>query len=163
MPLMPHEFQIIAESLQTMARKSTDYIVVHCSWTNEFEDIGAAEIDRWHRGRGWLMIGYHFVIRRDGGLEKGRSLDDAGAHVKGYNQLSVAVCMVGGKDINGGDEINYTDEQWDALQRCVAGLLQVYPDALVVGHHDLYEGKTCPIFDVKAWAEENRFPTLVTD
>jgi hypothetical protein len=38
-------------------------------------DIGVAEIDKWHRGRGFYMIGYHDVIRRDGSVEQGRDID----------------------------------------------------------------------------------------
>ena len=32
-------------------------IIVHCSATPEGVDINAAKIDKWHRKRGWLMIG----------------------------------------------------------------------------------------------------------
>ena len=49
-----------------MARKATDYIVIHCSATRPSQDIDAKEIDRWHRSRGWLKIGYHKVLKRDG-------------------------------------------------------------------------------------------------
>ena len=58
-----------------MARKSTNYIVIHCSQTKPSMDIGAKEIDRWHRERGWLKIGYHKVIRRNGNIENGRGID----------------------------------------------------------------------------------------
>ncbi|HMQ62785.1 MAG TPA: hypothetical protein PKE06_19045, partial [Flavilitoribacter sp.] len=42
-------------------------------------DIGAKEIDRWHRAKGWFTIGYHFAIRRDGSIEYGRELSEVGA------------------------------------------------------------------------------------
>ena len=45
-----------------MAREQTKYIVIHCSATKPSMDIGAKEIDRWHRERGWLKIGYGKVI-----------------------------------------------------------------------------------------------------
>ena len=36
-------------------------------------DIGAEKIKEWHtKGNGWSDIGYHWVIRRDGTLDKGR-------------------------------------------------------------------------------------------
>ena len=41
-----------------MAREETKYIVIHCSQTRPSQKIGAKEIDRWHRERGWLKIGY---------------------------------------------------------------------------------------------------------
>ena len=53
-------------------RKKTDYIFIHCSATKPSMDVDAKEIDRWHRARGFLKIGYHFVIKRDGTKEIGR-------------------------------------------------------------------------------------------
>ena len=68
-----------------MAREETKYIVIHCSQTRPSQNIGAKEIDRWHRERGWLKIGYGKVIKRDGTVEQGRGDDEIQAHVKGYN------------------------------------------------------------------------------
>ena len=34
-----------------MARKATDYIVIHCSATRPSQDIDAKEIDRWHQSK----------------------------------------------------------------------------------------------------------------
>ena len=53
-----------------MARQDTSYIVIHCSQTRPSQDIGAKDIDRWHRERGWLKIGYARVIKRDGNIKK---------------------------------------------------------------------------------------------
>ena len=36
-----------------MSRESTEYIMIHCAATRADMDIGAADIDRWHRQRGW--------------------------------------------------------------------------------------------------------------
>ena len=38
-------------------RYDTKFIVVHCSATRPSQDIGAKEIDRWHRERGFMKIG----------------------------------------------------------------------------------------------------------
>ena len=53
-------------------RQETKYIVIHCSQTRPSQKIGAKEIDRWHREKGWLKIGYAIVIKRDGTIEQGR-------------------------------------------------------------------------------------------
>ena len=50
-----------------------DAIIIHCSATREGQDIGAKEIDAMHRQRGFNGIGYHYVIRLDGTIEKGRN------------------------------------------------------------------------------------------
>lgn len=43
------------------------------------------------------MIGYHYVIRRDGSIEKGRPDDMVGAHTSGQNANSLGICYEGGK------------------------------------------------------------------
>jgi len=57
-------------------------------------DVSAAEIDRWHREKGWDGCGYHFVIRENGDVEKGRLLIKEGAHAKGRNHY-VGICLTG--------------------------------------------------------------------
>jgi hypothetical protein len=53
------------------------------------------EIERWHLDRGFLAIGYHFVISPSGRIFKGRPLDRMGAHVKGHNRGTVGICLMG--------------------------------------------------------------------
>lgn len=132
-------------------RAATDYIVVHCSATPASMDIGALEIDGWHKDRGWSGIGYHFVIRRTGVIELGRDINVAGAHAKGYNGRSVAVCLVGGIDKMGQSVANFTDSQYAALDDLVATLARIYPLATTVGHRDLDPQKDCPCFDVQKY------------
>lgn len=144
-------------------RKIT-HIVIHCSATRANigagltlpgEDIGAEEIRRWHvRDRGYSDIGYHYVIRRDGLVEKGRSLERAGAHVKGRNSNSIGICLVGGLDARGRAENNYEAAQWASLRALLVGLKQRFPRALILGHRDFPNvAKECPCFEARKWAE----------
>ena len=72
-------------------------IILHCSATPASMDIGAKEIRDWHvNGNHWRDIGYHWVIRRDGTVEKGRPEYQVGAHCLNHNANSIGVCMVGG-------------------------------------------------------------------
>jgi hypothetical protein len=57
-------------------------------------DVSAETIDQWHKEMGWDGIGYHFVIRKDGTIEKGRSLSKQGAHAKGRNHW-VGIVLTG--------------------------------------------------------------------
>lgn len=127
--------------------RNIDTIVVHCADTPPSMDVRAADIDRWHKERGWKGIGYHFVIRRDGVVEPGRPIDTPGAHVEGHNAYSIGICMAGGKGTPG----DFTAQQWTALHALVSAFTRVYPDAVVLGHRDLNPGKACPTFDVKEW------------
>lgn len=133
-------------------RDRTDYIAIHCSATKPGQDIGKADIDRWHRAKGWNGIGYHFVIRRDGTIEVGRPVDAIGAHVENFNAVSVGICMVGGIADNGKAENNFAEPQWVSLLATVKELKQRYPKASVQGHRDFPKvAKDCPSFDAKAW------------
>ena len=136
-----------------MARQETKYIVVHCSQTRPSQNIGAKEIDRWHRERGWLKIGYAKVIKRDGTVEQGRDDDELQAHVKNYNHVSTSVCVVGGamEDDWKQPEDNFTGEQWDSLKKVLKELVVKYPKARIVGHYELDERKTCPNFNVREY------------
>lgn len=132
-------------------RSKTGHIVVHCSATRPDQDIGAADIDSWHKSNGWAGIGYHAVIRRNGALEFGRHFDDSGAHVRGHNSNSVGVCLAGGINADGQPENNFTPEQFRTLRKVLEMLECAYPQAVIVGHRDLYEYKDCPCFDAAEW------------
>ena len=106
-------------------RQETKYIVIHCSQTRPSQKIGAKEIDRWHRERGWLKIGYGKVIKRDGTVEQGRGDDDVQAHVKGYNHCAYGICLVGGSaedDVNKPED-NFTGEQFESLKKVLEELI----------------------------------------
>jgi len=125
-------------------------IIIHCSATPPNMDIGRDEIDRWHRERGWSEIGYHWVVRRNGKIERGRDESRVGAHAKGHNRESIGICMVGGVDKNNKAESNFTRDQWDKAEWLVWDVLGRYGNAEVIGHREVSD-KECPSFDVKAW------------
>ena len=136
-------------------RSSTEYLVVHCSATKPSMDIGLREIKRWHvDDNGWRDVGYHYIIRRNGEVELGRSNRDTGAHAAGYNHKSISLCMVGGMAEDNSAENNFTAQQWTALLDLVKQIKVDYPEANVIGHNEISE-KKCPSFDVQKWKEEN--------
>ena len=105
----------------------------------------AAQIDTWHRQRGFhLGIGYHYVIRRDGTIEYGRPEWLTGAHCVNHNAHSIGVCYEGGLDIRGRPADTRTEAQKVAMRRLLEELHGRYPKALIVGHHDLNPQKPCP-------------------
>jgi len=122
-----------------------DHIVIHHSASG----LGttAADIDRWHRERGWTGIGYHMVIEGSGKIVRGRQLFDIGAHVRGHNRNSVGICLAG-------DNTNLA-HRWVAAQIVsLKTVLEVFgalfPDATVLGHRDMPDTETeCPGLDVR--------------
>lgn len=135
--------------------RKIDRIVIHCADTPASMDIGVDEIRKWHTdpepgGRGWSDIGYHFVVRRDGTVEKGRPVSIAGAHAP-PNAHSIGICLVGGKGADGKPDSNFTRMQWAALETLVLSLWRWYGPLVVTGHRDMDSRKACPCFDVAAW------------
>lgn len=138
-------------------------IVIHCSATQEGQDFGSADIDRWHRDRGFNGIGYHFVIRLDGTIETGRQLALAGAHTTGHNKNTVGICYIGGLDSSGKAKDTRTPAQKEAMQWLVQAIRSNLPNGLglpVKGHRDYSPDrngngkvdrferiKECPCFD----------------
>ncbi len=143
-------------------------IVVHCSAVRPDQTSSAAQIDTWHRRRGFhLGIGYHYVVRRDGEIESGRPEWLIGAHCVNHNAHSIGVCYEGGLDIRGPldpkgrlpkqePDDTRTEAQKTSLRRLLEDLHRRYPKALIVGHHDLNPGKDCPCYDaVREYADMN--------
>lgn len=129
-----------------------DLIVVHCSATSPGMDIGADIIRKWHvQGNGWKDIGYHYVIRRNGEIEKGREENISGAHVRGRNTGSLGICLVGGINENGKADCNFTISQFESLKKLLVQLSVKYNNPRITGHRMLDNGKECPSFDVEAW------------
>lgn len=151
--------------------REIDAIVIHCSATRAGQDVRAADIDKWHKERGFAMIGYNYVIDLDGTVEPGRPLTMDGAHcntagVSGlsYNKHSIGICYVGGLDKDGNPADTRTKAQKQAMAALVFGLLEQYPGIIeVIGHRDASPDKNgdgkitknewvkqCPCFDVRA-------------
>ena len=150
--------------------KTIDSIVVHCSATRAGQDVRAADIDKWHKERGFAMIGYNYVIDLDGTVETGRPLSMDGAHCntaglsgQSYNKHSIGICYVGGLDENGNPADTRTPEQKLSMTNLVNKLCDEYPITEVIGHRDASPDrngdgvishsewiKQCPCFDVKS-------------
>ena len=123
-------------------------IIIHCSAVRPDQTSSAAQIDTWHRQRGFhLGIGYHYVIRRNGEIEQGRPEYMVGAHCLNHNKYSIGVCYEGGIDARGQYVDTRTEAQKAALRRLLEDLHRRYPKALIVGHHDLNPQKACPCID----------------
>ena len=127
--------------------RTVTLLIVHCSAVRPGQRSSAPDINRWHRARGWKSIGYHFVVRRDGTMEEGRSIEEVGAHCRWHNRHSIGICYEGGLDEAGNPADTRTPEQKQALRQLLEQLHGQFPKALIVGHHDLEPMKACPCFD----------------
>lgn len=134
-------------------------VIIHCS-ASDFGDV--ATIRRWHLERGFVDIGYHFVILNgyrkphvydpddDGKIEKGRPWWKIGAHCKGHNYDSLGICLVGNPKFIGDPRMWFTSRQLESLRTLVDQLLMEFrlSSQDVFGHND-FAHKICPGFKVQ--------------
>lgn len=111
-----------------------DYIVLH----HEAGQGTVEAVHNYHLSLGWAGIAYHFYVRRDGSIYRGRPINMQGGHTKGYNDCSVGVCAEG----NFETEV-MSDAQKEALHELVLELRAMYPEAKIVKHSDL-TATACP-------------------
>ena len=126
--------------------RTISLIIIHCSAVRPSQTSSAQQIDSWHRKRGWSGIGYHYVVRRDGTVERGRPEAKVGAHCLNHNRHSIGVCYEGGLDAHGRPEETRTEAQKRALLTLVRELKGRYPRAIAVSHHTFDPRKACPCF-----------------
>ena len=123
-----------------------ELLVVHCSDTDN--EATAIDIHKMHMNFGWDGIGYHKIILRDGTIENGRPEYWMGAHVKGKNNKSLGVCLIGRNQ--------FTNRQFNSLKLILNEWKLKYPKAKILGHCDTGDtDKTCPNFNVTDWCKNN--------
>jgi len=122
-------------------------IIVHCTATHEGREVAIADIERWHKARGWSGCGYHLVVGLDGKVQLGRPIEKVGAHCSNHNASSIGVCYVGGLDKAGMPKDTRTPEQKIALRAVVETLKAVFKLTKndVHGHNE-FANKACPCF-----------------
>lgn len=73
-------------------REHTDLIVLHHAAASS---CTAMDVHSWHVANGWVGIGYHFFVRKDGSIYRGRPEHCVGAHAYGANYKSIGICFEG--------------------------------------------------------------------
>ena len=131
-----------------LIKNEIKYLIVHCSDTPDEQEIDSTYIHKMHLGFGWDGIGYHKIILRNGKVENGRPEYWTGAHVKGLNEISLGVCLIGRN--------NFTKKQFTSLKKILIEWKKKYINSIILGHRDSTKTKKiCPNFDVKLWCKEN--------
>ena len=129
-----------------LLKENIKYIVIHCSDTDENDT--AINIHQLHISFGWEGIGYHKIIKKNGEIENGRPEYWKGAHVFGYNNESLGICLIGKE--------NFSKIQFLKLKKILLDWKIKYPNAKICGHCDFKNTKkTCPNFNVKEWLKNN--------
>ena len=117
-------------------RSKTERIILHHAAA---ETCSAEDIHRWHRNNGWAGIGYHFLVRKDGSVYRGRPENMIGAHASGANYNSIGICFEG----NYQHEQSMPAAQLNAGAELVANLKAKYGISKVIAHRDVCS-TSCP-------------------
>jgi N-acetyl-anhydromuramyl-L-alanine amidase AmpD len=130
-----------------------EWLVVHTAGAYDYANRRVVyqsieTIRQFHKlHNGWHDIGYHYVIEGDGRVMPGRSEDTVGAHVGGFNDHSIGICVAGH-----GDFEPFRPLQLAALIRLLAHLCEQHrlSGIRVMGHREASQhgapptAKTCP-------------------
>ncbi len=134
--------------LDTPLQRHWKYIVIHHSASDAGNE---AVFNREHKQRGWLGVGYDFVIDNGDGGPDGRvevtfrweqQIDGAHAGNELYNKYGIGICLVGNFD----NDLP-TAKQMDSLVALINYLQKrcAIPTANIVGHcHVRIGGTHCP-------------------
>lgn len=152
--------ELIAEFRES-TRDITEFVA---HWTGTFtnQPIGARDVHSWHINRGWSGCGYHYIIQRDGKMQRGRPINIQGAHsaAYGHNKYSIGVSFVGGFNCPTGttnpdrflSSDSFTNEQWNSFSIFTEAFYAVWPGGQAWGHNDTTDqGKIDPGFDVQQY------------
>jgi len=138
-------------------------IIIHCAATPEGMNVDAKLIDKWHKKRGFKKIGYHYFIKLDGTIERGRPIEEMGSHCSGHNYDSIGICYAGGLDKNKQPKDTRTSQQKQSFEYWIKALVDTYPSIKEIkGHRDYSPDrnkdgeispdewiKVCPCFDAE--------------
>ena len=127
-------------------RKGTNRIVIHHTGGADI-DAYAEQIHSWHLDAGYSGIGYHFVIRKDGTIERGRPQWAVGSHAYGANYDTIGIHLSGC--------FTYTlptEQQIETCAKLLADLCKEYKIPVdrkhILGHREVdpdgLRGTVCP-------------------
>jgi len=165
-PVFPYISSIeeLQAELRNVNRDVTE-VVVHWTETPTNKNIGSEEINAIHLEAGLNGIGYHYVIRRDGSLQRGRPVNIQGEHAvnNGHNDRSIGIAFVGGINVpSETDNIenflsvrSLTRSQFNTFDHFCRSFYNVFSGGQIVGHQDIDELTSDPGFDVRAYVKAN--------
>lgn len=132
--------------------RTVNEVIFHCTATPEGKWFDRADVNAWHKQRGWALIGYHYLILLDGTIVVGRPVGMVGAHVQGHNTGTIGVAYIGGLTADGKKPKDTRNAaQMAAAKWLISALKAKYKiKRRTRGHNEYDKGKACPSFNVAA-------------
>ena len=121
-------------TLEPDKRSKTNMLILHHAAGNgSVEDVHKS-----HLSRNWYGIGYHYYVRKDGSIWRGRPEDSVGTHTYGKNMTSIAICFEGNFETD-----VMSDVQLQAGKELISDILGRY-EGIKLGCHREYDSTACP-------------------
>lgn len=148
-----------------LIKRGVIFLIVHSTETFNNQYLTSTDIHRNHIDLGFEGIQYHYVIRKDGTVERGLPADRVSqSSPRDFRNFTIDIALVGGINASSGvenpDEYrsieSYTRAQMDTLESLIDSFYRKYPGGIVHGHDQIEEGVDDPHFDVSRYVR-NRF------
>ena len=121
--------------------RTVDRVFIHCSDSDWKHHDDISVIRKWHvEDNGWNDVGYHYFIKRNGTIQKGRDLEITPSSQKGHNNKTISICLHGRE--------RFTKRQFESLKKLCLEMNTLYKGKVTFhGHKEVAREKTCPNFD----------------
>ena len=168
----PEAFSFVATheelevELKSLQREVTE-LIVHWTETNINQDIGAEELQEFYAEHG-QGVPYHYFIRRDGSLQRGRPINEIGPELpNNHHQYAIQIAFVGGINAPADEpEImrylsreSLTSAQMNTFRLFLEKSYAAWPGLQALGHNEIDQNQVDPGFNVTEYAE-NTFNKL---
>jgi N-acetylmuramoyl-L-alanine amidase len=159
-----HNQTALDAEFQSISREATVVIITHTSSYND-QNLSAARIELASSALGGCP--YHYVIRRDGAIERGRAAELPAYTLTthpNYNDRSLLIGLVGGinspkpstnqtPDFSNARQ-SFTRQQWTSLDMLISSAYKAYPGVQVIGRSSLGDAPQRPGFDVEEYIQK---------
>lgn len=161
--------ELVAE-FNSVKREITE-VVVH--WTEHFLDqphAGAREVHEIAKDMNLDGCNYHYIIKKNGNIERGRPVEIPGQHAEDHDDFTIAVAFIGGMNsystqdpttFETGPE-SITPIQYESLDYLLKAFYTIWPGGQAFGHNEISpEWAHDPGFSVSDYVE-NKFNKVNT-
>lgn len=158
------------------AKREITEVIVHHTYTGTNIALTAQDIDDITQRSYGFNIPYHYVITRDGNIQRGRPISiEMDQSLSNNHQLrSIQICFVGGLSSPEGSynmkdykkflsKTSFTRQQWSAFDLLLESMFNVYPYIQVLGHNAIDPENADPNFDPSEYVQSKFGKKLAFD
>lgn len=151
------------EELQSevvLFKRQIKQCIIHSTETFKDQYFTSEMLNEQAKAEGFDHIQYHYVIRRDGTMQRGLPTTlSSKLDPKDFRDTSINIALVGGINAPTGTEApnsyrsgsSFTRAQYTSLDTFLDVFFKSYPGAKVYGHGELVDGYNDPYFDVEGY------------